>query len=163
MKKYLRFIVICAVVSALSAGLGAYAATNFGSESDPLITLSYLEQVLEPELKQAYDAQTKEAIAQLEQRLKEKDDSLFCPVTVPAGTVMHCEAGCEILVRTGDGVLAGNVLDLTTGEAAGTGLMAHHLYLAVEENATLTAAAETTLMVRGGYVLLDPMADNTEE
>ena len=93
MKKYLRFIVICAVVSALSAGLGAYAATNFGSESDPLITLSYLEQVLEPELKQAYDAQTKEAIAQLEQRLKEKDDSLFCPVTVPAGTVMHCGRG----------------------------------------------------------------------
>lgn len=154
MKKYLRIVMICAVVAVLSGGMGAYAATALGTESDPLITLSYLEQVLQPKLKAEAEQQTKDAIADLESRLTEAD-SAFHSVTVPAGKTMTCEAGCEILVRSGDGYVTGAVLNLTSGQsvADNTWLLAHNLYLAAEDNAKLIASAETKLMVRGSYTI----------
>lgn len=155
MKKILRIVIICAVVAALSAGVGAYAATALGTEHDPLITLSYLEQVLQPKLKAEAEQQTRDAIAELETRLAEENVSVFRSVTVPAGKTMTCDAGCEILVRSGDGYVTGKVLNLTGGQsvADNTWLLAHNLYLAAEDGATLTASADTTLMVRGGYAI----------
>lgn len=155
MKNYLRIAIICAAVAMLSAGVGAYAATNLGSESDPLVALSYLDQVLEPELSESYEQQTHEKLAALEARLASEDESIFRAVTLAAGKTLTCDAGCEILVRAGDGYVTGAMLDVTAGEsmAKNAGLSAHHLYLAVEDNAAVTAVADTTLMVRGGYTI----------
>ena len=69
MKKLRTLAVFCLVV-VLLGGIGAYAVTNYGSESDPLITLSYLNSVLKPELEQKYNQQTKDSIAELESRVE---------------------------------------------------------------------------------------------
>ncbi|MFR3291200.1 MAG: hypothetical protein ACLTSG_13680 [Lachnospiraceae bacterium] len=48
-------------VAVLAAGIGAYAATNYGTQSDPLVAMSYLEKVLGPKMEQQLDEQIAEA------------------------------------------------------------------------------------------------------
>ena len=52
--KKLRMTAVFCIVAVLLGSVGAYAATNYGTESDPLITLSYLNEVLKPELQQSF-------------------------------------------------------------------------------------------------------------
>ena len=48
-----RTLMILLLVAVLGAG-GVYAAVRYGTQADPLITLSYLTDVKEPELADAY-------------------------------------------------------------------------------------------------------------
>jgi hypothetical protein len=54
MKKW-QVILLLVVVAAVAAGAGAYAATNYGTQSDPLVTVSYLTDTLEPSIKSDFD------------------------------------------------------------------------------------------------------------
>ena len=83
MRKLRMFAVFC-LVAVLLGGIGVYANTNFGSESDPLITLSYLNSVLKPELEQKYSQQTQNAIAELESRIDEGMSGSYTALTVKA-------------------------------------------------------------------------------
>ena len=40
MKKKLQFLAVLTVVALVFTAVGAYAASNYGSQSDPLITMS---------------------------------------------------------------------------------------------------------------------------
>ena len=42
LKKHLGMILTVAVTALVFTCVGAYAATNYGSQSDPLVTVSYL-------------------------------------------------------------------------------------------------------------------------
>ena len=58
----LRTVVLLILAAVLLGSLGVYALGTFGSESDPLITMSYLEKVLRPELEQQFAAETEAAL-----------------------------------------------------------------------------------------------------
>ena len=154
MKKLRTLAVFCLVV-VLLGGIGAYAVTNYGSESDPLITLSYLNSVLKPELEQKYNQQTKDSIAELESRVEEVTGGGYTPVTVKANGTLTCQAGCEFLVGSGQGYVTDGMLNVTEGKelAANDWLMKHHLYLAVGDNAAVRANSDLYLMVRGAYTV----------
>lgn len=151
--KKLRIIAVFCVVAILLGGIGAYAATTYGTESDPLITLSYLNSVLKPELEQAYSKQTNDSIAALEARLESEADGSYVSVTVNANQTLSCKAGCEFLVRSGEAYVTGGILNVTEGKelAANDWLMKHHLYMSVSDTASVRANSDIYLMIRGDY------------
>ena len=66
----------CILVAVLMvAGLGVIAA-EYGSQSDPLVTLSYIEEVLLPETKETVDEQIEEYLEDYEDLLSEQTDDL---------------------------------------------------------------------------------------
>jgi len=153
--KKLRAIAIFCVVAVLIGGIGAYAATNYGTESDPLITLSYLNGVLKPELEQKYIQQTKDSISALESRVEAETGGAYVSVTVKANQTLTCKAGCEFLVRSGEAYVTTGILNVTEGKelAANDWLMKHHLYMAISDGAAVRANSDIYLMVRGDYTI----------
>ncbi|MCD7768222.1 MAG: hypothetical protein LUH06_05415, partial [Oscillospiraceae bacterium] len=84
-----RRIRIAAFVAAalLLAGVSAYAAGSYGSSSDPLITKSYLDEVVQPQLEAAVEEAT--------------GAGTFAVVTLDAGDRVTCAVGTELVLRFG--------------------------------------------------------------
>ena len=129
MKKW-QIIVLVLAVAALAAGIGAYAATSAGTQSDPLISMSYLNDVLEPSIRSSYTSRIAAEARELEESLENS---------------LSDAAGAFEAVSLAEGELA----DLTTGEslAAGSALTANHLYL-VAEGCEIIASSASSLMLR---------------
>lgn len=153
--KKLRTVIPVLLALVLLGGITVYATTAYGTESDPLITMSYLDGVLAPKMEQEYAQKTRTELEALETRVKADYTGSYQPLTVAAGQTMTCEAGCEFLARSGNGVVTGKVLDITDGKTMDQngGLFAHHLYMAVEDGAAVKAIGDTVLMVRGDYTI----------
>ena len=67
MSRKRKIMIVCIAAALLvMAGAGAYAATNYGSTSDPLITKSYLDQVLTPNLNNQFRTELNTAVKGLE-------------------------------------------------------------------------------------------------
>ncbi len=155
-KWHLVLIIVAAVV--LGAGVGAYAATTYGTQSDPLVTVSYLNETLRTEMTNQFDTQLSQAVEELENRF---DNSLasaggaFKAVTLSSGQTLSASSGCEILYRSGSAAASGSLVDLSGGSAVSSGgsLSANHLYLVSDTNSGVKASGSVSLMVRGTYTI----------
>lgn len=147
-RKKLMTVVLCLVLMLVLA-VAVFAAVGYGSKDDPLITKSYLDKVLRPEIESEMDKEIEAAIAGLEMSDKSGD---FTALSLEAGQSIVCEPGCEILHRAGELRSEASLADTTTGQSAGVGslLEANHLYIALEET-TLRAETEVTLLIKGAY------------
>lgn len=155
-KKQLRTILIIAAVVVVLASVTVLAVNNYGSASDPLVSMSYINQTLTPSLQSKFSTQL-DAKAQALQNsfasaVSEKGGG-FATVTMTKGQKLTCSAGSELLLVSGSAktVSAGIITDVTAGTAAAAGaaLQANHLYMTVSEGAAITAAGAVTVMVRG--------------
>lgn len=166
------------LTTALSVGvltllLGAAA----GSQTDPLVTMSYLTDVNTPAILKQVDAK----LDSREQALVDKLDgvadtyaqeveslmgssggsasSVFSVVTVKAGQQLLGSTGCELLLRSGSATCvaasAPGLVDSTDGStlAAGGAVQPNHLYLITADGRGLKATADATVMVRGSYTI----------
>lgn len=161
----------------LVGGVLLLGATQ-GSELDPLVTLSYLSDVLTPSILEqvdtkiadsqtGYTTQLDQAIDQYETQIEDKlsqagagdismeNTSVFQTVTLTSGQTLTLSAGGELLLRSGTATCAATpeVVDSTLGEnlAKGDGLTTNHLYLVMAEGPALTATSDVTVLVRGTY------------
>ncbi len=75
MKKYSVWLASIMVALLMVAGLGAIAA-EYGSQSDPLVTLSYIEQVLLPQAKEDVDDQVADSVEAFEEALAEENSTV---------------------------------------------------------------------------------------
>lgn len=166
-------IVLTAVVV-----VGAFSASAAGGDqSDPLVTLSYLTQVVTPQLMGEVDEQVAaneraltdklnaaidEYSRQMEQALSQGtgESAAYVPVSLSAGQTLYPVAGGELLLRSGEAkVSIGTspvLLDATAGsslEIAGS-LTADHLYVAPLDGAGVTAASACVFLVRGTYTII---------
>lgn len=162
-------------VGALALLLGAAA----GSQTDPLVTMSYLNDVNAP----AILKQVESKLDSREQALVDKLDavadayvqevegllgssggtgtasSVFSVVTVKAGQQLLGSTGCELLLRGGSAACvaasAPGLVDSTDGStlASGGALQPNHLYLITADGRGLKATADATVMVRGSYTI----------
>lgn len=128
-----KFIVILAVICTLLVA-ASYAAQP-GSEGDPLITKSYIESVLYPEMK-------------------------FKVVEVPAGKSVICSAGTEMILRMGTcsiiGSQKGGVSDVTMGYdlADGTNVQGNHLLIVpLDDGRGVRTSTDCLIMIKGGYTI----------
>ena len=143
MKKW-HVVIIVLVVAVLAAGIGVYAATNYGTQSDPLIAQSYLDEVLGPRLRREFDAALDEAVGNLG-----SEAGAFESVSLTGGSI-SCAAGTEVIPLGSGAVATGTMIDATAGGVvnAGEALSANHIYLAAD---ALSISADCELMVRGSY------------
>ena len=145
-----------AVTALVFTCVGAYAATNYGSQSDPLVTVSYLTKTLQPSMELAFDSAVTSAMTDLEKQFESELTGEFAVVSVDSGKTMKCNTGCEVLFRSGSAKAVGSgMLDTTEGVAlsAGKAMTANHLYLSSADGSGFTASSAVTVLVRGTYTI----------
>ena len=152
-----RIALLLVLAAALIAG-GVYAAVRYGTRDDPLVTMSYLTDVVEQEITEQTDAKIQNAVSaaqdEIRQDLSEQGGG-FRAVRLNDGQTLRCGIGAEILLTDGSAVTAGAFTDTTAGEtlAPESAVPANHLLLASEDGAALKASGDVTLMVRGDCTL----------
>lgn len=164
-------LAVCAAV----ALTGVFAAAA-GSEADPLVTLSYLQNIFTPKVQSMVDESVSKdreqiktdvnaAIQEWETKIdKAVEDTLaaekveepasFVPLDMAEGTTITLKGGCEFIVRSGAPICSANLIDQTAGSTlrAGEEAVINHLYIAMED-CTLSAPAITVT----GTVISGPL------
>ena len=133
MKKFvLKVLVLTLVISVFSM---VPMLADPGDSTDPIITLSYVEEVIKKELS-------------------------FQVVNMSKGDVLIGEAGTEIVLRMGTAEIIatqkGCLADLTAGTdlADGTNMPAnHYLVVPVDDGRGIEAKNKVIVMVKGDYTL----------
>ena len=173
MNKKRRLIVLVSALSLAAVCAGAAWAAG-GDQSDPLVTVSYLEQTAIP----GVVTQVEEKAAARQEELKKELESLiaqykqdveglggtgtgsasFTLVTLSSGQTMYLNVGCEVLLRIGSVTVSAAyspaLIDMSTGGtlSSGSALQTNHLYMATIADRTLTPTTGTVkLLVRGSY------------
>lgn len=161
-----------AALSAALLGTAAALATG-GDQTDPLITLSYLNQTAIPQIVRQVEDKAELRQKELEQVFASQinqyrqqggqnsgtvsaGSASFTLVTLRSGQTMSLGVGCELLPRIGNVTVQSNtapaLIDLSAGGTvnSGTALTRNHLYMATIADRTLTASGgEAKLLVRG--------------
>ena len=144
-KKWTTRLAIVALTAATLTGV-ALAAGSQGSREDPLVTLSYLNEVAIPDI-----------LKQVDEKIEAREgtgsaQASFQTVDLAAGKTLRLTAGSQLLPRSGDLTTTDAFTDLTDGAVlAGKSLTANHLYLATADGQSVTAGAACTVLVLGGY------------
>ena len=156
----------------------AVAAGQQGTQADPLVTLSYLQQQALPQLLADVDEKVATRQDELEDKLSAVADgyvaeveaalgtsggqsggAVYQVVELSAGQTLTASAACEILLRSGAAACVSDsspgLVDMTDGSTLPNGgaLKANHLYLATLEGRGISASTAVTLMVRGTYTI----------
>jgi len=169
---------------ALAAILGAAAlAADAGSQQDPLVTLSYLNDTYLPSVLAQVDEKLAardteltrklaEQIRQMEEKLAARYGSgtgnaasgvasVFSVVTLSKGQTLQGQIGCEVMLRVGTAVCVADTapgLVDTTGATTingGAALVKNHLYMMTIEGRGVKATADTVkVLVRGAYTIV---------
>jgi len=175
MKKTLRLVIVlalAAIVFAAAFALNAGAAeTTPGGEGDPLVTLSYLEQVfqgyitdlLQKDLEEktgTLRADLEERIAALEEASREASilsASTFRLVELGDGQTLVGQRGTELLLRVGSAEVTAQaspgLVDTTTAGTLDNGgsLEKNHLYMITVPDNGIRARGSVKVIVRGDY------------
>ena len=149
MRQRKRTLIILAVlVLVLAAAVTAYAVNNYGTQADPLVTKSYLDEVLQPELLAEFD------------EMLSSDGADFRVVTLQNGQTLSAEVGCEVMLRIGSASASGPdfpvLVDTTSGTTLddGSAMAKNHLYMITIVNNGLKATANgTKVLVSGSYTI----------
>ena len=158
-KKRLRIAVCVLLALAGLTAAGTMAAGGAGSQSDPLVTLSYLDDTFTGQIMEKVDKLIAERNTKLASELGggvSGASSAYTAVTLAAGQTLTGETGCEVLLRTGAATCVASstpgLTDATTGGSINSGgaLQPNHLYLMTESRGVFSASG-ATLLVRGSY------------
>lgn len=145
----------------------AYAA-NAGSQTDPLVTLSYLNGTYTTQVKAMVDQAVTERRVEMEQSLRSvlaggggttsNGNSVFTVVTLTQGQTLVGDVGCEIMLRVGTASCSSGdsvgLVDTTAGSvlAGGQPLAVNHLYMVTISTRSVAATSGTVkVLARGPY------------
>ena len=156
-KTKIAFALSIVLALVLGIGIGGYAASGYGSESDPLVTLSYLTDKLTPQIMEKVEQQIDVKLAAGSGTSTAENYRL---VTLTSGQKLIGEVGCEILLRIGTASCVAEytpgLVDLSSSSTinSGAALTANHLYIVTIEDHGITATAQTVkVLVRGSYTI----------
>lgn len=150
----------------------AYAANAApGGQTDPLVTLSYLNGAFTNQVKSMVDQTVNDRQAEMEQSLNSilagassgaapAGSGVFAVVTLSQGQTLVGDVGCEVMLRIGSAVCGSTdsvgLIDTTTGAnlPSGGGLAANHLYMVTISTRSVTATSGTVkVLARGPYTI----------
>lgn len=147
-------ILSIALAVVIIAGVSAFAATSFGTSSDPLITLSYLEKTLTPQLLEQFGDELETALS------SSGGTSTYTVVTLAKGQTLTGAVGCEIMLRIGTASVSASdspgLVDTTDASSLnnGSALKTNHLYMVtIGGNGIKATAATVKVIVRGSYTI----------
>ena len=161
-------------LTALCLGTGAALAAG-GDKSDPLVTLSYLNETAIPQVVEQVEQSAAQRQAELEDSFSRQINQYllqggqtgqggtgagYTLVTMTSGQSLRLGVGCEVLLRVGSASVQSQdnpaLIDLSDGGtvSSGASLVKNHLYMSTIEGRTISAGAGTVkLLVRGSYTL----------
>lgn len=172
MKKRKTIIAVLAVLLAAALFFGIASAVGEGTETDPLVTLSYINDVFEKHVLGLFtddlDSRTQALQTELDERvtaLEEKyggtaelaERSTYKVVTLSDGQTMTCSRGTELMLRVGSAaVTAGNSPGLVDTSTAGSlengeALVKNHMYMVTIEGHGIRAQGVVKIVARGEY------------
>ena len=178
-KNHMRTLLGLVLAMLVLAAFAAIAA-DVGSQSDPLVTLSYLNEVFMGQMTEKMEEKVAERneslLFQLQETIAQKERELlgqlggnsadsegglavtYMQVDLAAGQVLYGSTGCEVMLRSGSAkcVASGTpgLLDTTDGSTInnGSALKQNHLYLMTDDRG-VKAGGDVTLLVRGSYII----------
>ncbi len=164
-KKKLIIALGVALGVALVAGITALAVGNYGTESDPLVTLSYLNDTVTPTIMKDLDDYVDEKADELTDSFAELaenggTESGFSVISLTSGQTLSCSVGTEIMLRIGTAVSYGEdvprLIDESTTESvinSEYALTANHMYMVTIQGNGIKATSNVKILIRGSYVL----------
>ena len=172
MKKTVRIvlIVLAAALVLSVAALAVNAAASAGSEDDPLVTLSYINDVFLPYVTDLFRKDLEEKETNLREALEERVSALESAglggggtrsvvETLEKGQTLICQRGAELMLRIGRatvkaGSTPGLVDTATTGNLNdGEELAVNHLYMVTINDHGIRAEETVKILVRGEYTI----------
>jgi len=177
-KKLVITLVIVLCIAAV-AGITIIAATNAGSQSNPLVTLSYLNNDAKKDFLSSanseLDAQSGALRSELDDKISDFEDKIesqigsaggasdtdvFSVVTLSSGQTVVCSVGAEIMLRIGTAQAYGSdspaLVDTTSAVSveAGESLTKNHMYMVTIAGCGVKATASVTkILIRGDYTI----------
>ncbi len=146
---------VATVVLCLALCFSAVLAEPGGSD-DPLISQSYIENVLMPSIKQYVESR----IAEVNSGTGSGTAEAFKVVEVKKDQQLICSAGTELILRMGKATIIatekGGLADTTAGFdlANNAAMPANHLLIVpVADGRGIKATADVLVMVKGSYTL----------
>ena len=136
-------------------------AASVGSSKDPLITLSYLEEVFMDEVLERVDDKIDERNDELASKLGGSGggDS-FTVVTLSNGQTLVGDIGCEVMLRVGTAICVSpsspGLIDESAASTLNNGgaLVTNHLYMMTIEGRGVLATSDTVkVLARGSYAV----------
>lgn len=173
--KKIVWVVLTAAAALLVLAAAVFAAGEYsgpaGSVNDPLVTLSYINDVFTVEMqkyfRQELQTQTDSVRNALETRIEALEEAsaaagsgangAFRKITIRSGSDLLCEAGTELLLRSGSAyVLARELpglLDTSGGADLSRGeyVKKDHMYLVAADGSGICADGNVTVLIRGSY------------
>lgn len=178
-KRKLRTALCVMLVGTVLAAFVAIAA-EAGSQGDPLVTLSYLNDTFLGRLLGKVDSkigeQNQTIRQELEQRIDQAEQEIlgqvtgtgtvsgttasYHEVTLSDGQTLYGSAGCEVMLRSGsascvsEGKSTPGLVDISGGGTInhGSALKENHLYTMTADRG-VKASGAVTLLVRGSYTI----------
>ena len=148
LKTRISALVLCA------ASIFMVVLAEPGGTDDPLISKAYIDNVVNPQLKEYVDNK----ISQVSTGDGTQSAESFKVVNMTAGQKMICNAGAELILRMGKAEIIasekGGIADTTAGFdlANGTAMPSNHLLIVpVADGRGITAQNDVIVMVKGGY------------
>lgn len=157
-----RWLLRSLALLALSAVLMTTAslAAEAGTASDPLVTLSYLNDTFFSQIMQRVDQKIAERTGQAVPGGASGTSASFSVVTLSEGQILTGDIGCEVMLRVGSAACVspsdpGLIDETTAGTLANGGaLVQNHLYMMTIEGRGVRAGAGTTkVLARGSYTI----------
>jgi hypothetical protein len=158
-KWIVRMLLLLLVSAILSVTVSL--AAEVGSSSDPLVTLSYLNDTYLSTILSKVDgkisARNSALISQIGSSGNSTSGDTFKVLSLSKGETLTGGIGCEVLLRAGTAVCAASsapgLVDETTGGTINNGasLAQNHLYMMTIENRGVKASGSVKLLVRGTY------------
>ncbi len=155
LKKILAILIVTAILSTVMA----YAAP--GDNNDPLVTLSYITDVLMPDLESQI---SKKVTSEVKSAMSDADDGTgassdgFALVNINSDYSIIGDEGTELVVRSGSGKIVataqGGVADLTAGVDLANGTDAplnHHLLVPRSDKRGIEFSTNAIVLVKGTY------------
>ena len=163
----------------LVSGVTIIAVTSMGTQSDPLVTLSYLNSKFKPEIMAELKTEITKASEDTAKSINGKIDEFKADIsgsgvgtgTAPTGTAetfklvsltngqtLSCSVGSELLLRLGTATASGvapALINETTGSVLAVGgvVTANHMYLVTIEGNGIKATADVKVLVCGEYTI----------
>lgn len=184
MKKHKLRTAACLILvgTVLTAFVAIATEMGVGSQNDPLVTLSYLNETFFGQIMASVDEKLTVRNETLTGEMEEKIDQTkrdiltelgssygdetggtavsFTTVTLTAGQTLYGGAGCEILLRSGSASCVSEnksvpgLVDTTDSVTInhGSALVVNHLYMMTDQRGVL-AVSDIVVLVRGEYII----------
>lgn len=140
---------LCGALILTTVVIAAAAAGTQGSQSNPLVTLEYLNEKAIPEILRQVDEKVEDRTRELQKTLEESQNASFRSLEAGKDKTLTLSAGAQLILRSGAASCADGLIDLTTGEAVWGELSRNHLYIATGDKLQVNFSEKGTAMVLG--------------